>query len=153
MRRRRDQPAGVVGQHAHAEGLECAFHFVVGDHGAQQPRDPVTAELHLRAFGQAVGILDHLQGAGLAAGNLHEKLRGTFLRALLMQRIDAALETLPGIRDQAITAPAAGNGGAREKVRFEQHIDGVSDAGRAQTAHDAAQPDGTFRVGDHHHVG
>ena len=56
-------------------------------------------------------------------GDVDEQLRGALHGALLVCRIDAALEALPGVGDQPIATPAAGNGRRREEGSLEQHID------------------------------
>ena len=66
-----------------------------------------------------------MHGTGRAAGDLEQQPRGALHGALLVSRIHAAFEALSGIGHQSIAAPAAGDGGRREKGGFEQHVDGV----------------------------
>ena len=64
-------------------------------------------------------------GPGRAAGNLQQQLRGALHGALLVDGIHAALETLAGVRHQAIATAAAGDGRRREERGFEQDVGGV----------------------------
>ena len=64
VRRRRHQPAGFVGTHTHAQGLQRRLYVVVGDACAEQSRDAIAAQRHFEAFWQAVGILDDMRGSG-----------------------------------------------------------------------------------------
>jgi hypothetical protein len=45
----------------------------------------------------------HFERPGRAAGTFQEQLRSAFDRTLLVLRVDAALESLRGIRNQSVT--------------------------------------------------
>ena len=92
---------------------------------AEQPRDALAAQRHFeRAAAVRLRSCDDVRRARLAAGDLEQQLRGALDGALLVRRIHAALEALPGIGDQPIAPAAAGDRGRREERRFEQHVDG-----------------------------
>ena len=62
-------------------------------------------------------------GAGGTARDVDEQLRGALHGALLVCWIHAAFESLPGVGDEPVAPPAAGNRGRREVGSLEQHID------------------------------
>ena len=120
--------------------------------GAEQSRDAIAAQRHFEALRQAVGILDDMRGSGSTAGDLQQQTRGTRDGALLVSRVYAALESLPGIGDETIAAAAAGDGGRREERGFKKHVDGVCAAHRARSTHDPRHTHSPLVVGYYEYI-
>ena len=68
-------------------------------------------------------------------------------------RIDAALEAVAGVRDDAEAPAGAGDGARVPERRFDQHIGGGLVAARGLPAHDAGDRLDAVVVGDHHRIG
>ena len=73
----------------------------------------------------------HLGGTGLAAGDLLEQCGGSLDRERRQGGIDAALEALSGVGEQAQSPGSPRDGGRREMGGLEQHFGGaVADRSR-----------------------
>ena len=141
-------PAVGVGDDLQAERVQDAFDLRVVDRHAKHARQPRAAQRNgwrLRQVFRQHGF-DHR--ARRAAGDLDDQARRAFDRDARQLRIDAALETMPGIGMQAELAAAADDRIRREMRGFEEHVPRRIGHARVEAAHDAGQRDRAVGIGD-----
>ena len=97
---------------------------------------------------------DDVHRAGLAARDLEQQLRGALHGALLVCRIHAAFEALPGIGDQAVAPRRGRQWRPARRRRLRTALGGVGACRRVRAPPmTPAMPTGPSCVGDHQHIG
>ena len=89
----------------------------------------------------------------LAAADIDHQPRGTLERAPRAGEVDAALETMRRVRNEAIAPRTPGNRRRREKGRFEEHLGGGRGDAAGFVAHDPGHRHRTLCIADQQDVG
>ena len=136
---------------AHAESLEDAPHFRVGNRSTDNAARPRRTEVHGLARGDLGRQFGDLDRAGHAASTREQQLSRTLDRTLLQRRIDATLEALRCVRDEPVATATSGDCVGPEERDFEQHVGRAGIDARVIAAHDARQRQRLHVIGNDHH--
>ena len=139
---------GGLGHDAEAELFKDRGHFGGGE---IKPREAL--DLAPGKFDGGLGggrRASHHKGRGLAAADLHDQPRRELRAGDGEGRIDAALEAIARVGDDAQTPARAGDVEGIPQGAFDQHIRGVFIAARELPAHDARDGFHALVVADHH---
>ena len=107
-------------------------------------------QAHRVARRQRRGRLD--DRAGFATADVEDQPRGALDRAPGTAEVDAALEAVRGIGDEAVAPRPTGNRLRREEGRFEEQFARRQRDATLLAAHDAGHGQRLGVVGDHQHV-
>ena len=147
-----DEERVVVGggaRHLEAEVFQDVDHFRAGHLEAGETRD--------FAFGEENADVGHRDRAGQRHGRrrpaaeIRDELGREIEAGQAEGRIDAALEAVAGIRDDAEPPPGRGDRVRAPERRFDQHVARVLVAAGRHPAHDPGDRDRAAVVGDDDH--
>ena len=140
----------AVAFNAEAKTLQDIEGCVVGNLDARQALDFRYREIdHAR---RRLAISNHVENCRLAATEFQHQLGCQFCTRNHHFRIDATLETIARIGNDAEFAARARNHARVPESRFDQHIGGVFIATGMLAAHDTGDRFGTVLIGNHIHA-